>query len=102
MTEWLLSCCILIAAVIGLRAMFKSRISMRMRYCLWALVLLRLLIPGNLIKSEMSIGNLAHAFSERPTVQAITQELSLPQQSYENAYQEVIKEYRARSMASNV
>ena len=93
MTEWLLSCCILIAAVIGLRAMFKSRISMRMRYCLWALVLLRLLIPGNLIKSEMSIGNLAHAFSERPTVQAITQELSLPQQSYENAYQEVIKEH---------
>lgn len=91
MTEWIITSTVMIAAVIALRQIFKGRISMRMRYGLWALVLLRLLIPGNFIQSNLSVENLTGAISERPQIQAITQELSAPQQSYESVYQEVVQ-----------
>ena len=45
MINWILSSCALIAAVILIRAIFRQRITMRLRYGLWALVLVRLLIP---------------------------------------------------------
>lgn len=44
MTEWILSSCVLILVVLGLRAVLKDRISQRLRYGLWPLVLVRLLI----------------------------------------------------------
>ena len=46
MIDWILSYSFLILMVIGTRAIFKDRISQRLRYALWALVLLRLLSPG--------------------------------------------------------
>ena len=41
MIEWIVSSSVLILAVIGLRALFRGRISRRMIYGLWLLVLLR-------------------------------------------------------------
>lgn len=93
MTNWILTSCILIVAVIALRAIFKGRISMRMRYGLWALVLIRLLIPGNFIPSHLSVENLALSFSQQPQIQEFTQEWNAPQQSYESIYQEVVQEH---------
>ena len=93
MTNWILTSCILIVAVIALRAIFKGRISMRMRYGLWALVLIRLLIPGNFIPSHLSVENLALSFSQQPQIQEFTQEWNAPQQSYESVYQEVVQEH---------
>lgn len=45
LSHWVLTASLLIAAVLLLRAAFGRRISARLRYALWALVLLRLLIP---------------------------------------------------------
>ena len=50
MIDWILSYSFLILMVIGTRAIFKDRISQRLRYALWALVLLRLLIPVNMLR----------------------------------------------------
>ena len=93
MYDWILSSSVLIAAVIALRAVTKGRISMRLRYGLWALVLVRLLIPGNFIPSNFSIEKVALFFERQPQVQQISQQLNTPQQSYDAVYQEVVKEH---------
>ena len=45
MIEWVVSSCILILAVIALRYLLRGRISLRLQYALWLLVLARVLIP---------------------------------------------------------
>ena len=44
--NWVLTASLLIAAVLLLRAAFGRRISARLRYALWAVALVRLLVPG--------------------------------------------------------
>ena len=55
MTEWILSSSILILIVIGLRTLFKGKISLRLQYVIWGLVLLRLLLPVNFGSSRISV-----------------------------------------------
>lgn len=92
MYDWILSSSVLIAAVILLRLLFKKHISAGLRYALWGLVLLRLLIPGSLFHSGLSVENLTITVSQQPQIQAITQELNTPQQSYESVYDAVYQE----------
>lgn len=51
---WILSSCALILVVLALRAAAGSRISARLRYALWAVVLVRLLVPVQLFPSPVS------------------------------------------------
>ena len=67
MGDWILSSSLLILAVIGTRAVFKERISQRLRYALWALVLLRLLIPVNIGHSVISTANLSASIQNQYT-----------------------------------
>lgn len=55
MIEWMITSSVLILLVILLRVWIKDRVSPRLRYALWALVLLRLLIPGTLWESRASV-----------------------------------------------
>ena len=48
MNEWIISSSVLIAAVLLGRRLLKGKISLRLQYALWAMVLLRLLIPFRL------------------------------------------------------
>ena len=57
MTEVLLSATVLLCAVLLLRRALGDHISMRLRYALWALVLLRLLLPVSLPASPVSVLN---------------------------------------------
>lgn len=57
MIEWILTSCILIAVIILVRYILKGKISLRLQYALWGLVLLRLLIPFGLWNSSMSVMN---------------------------------------------
>ena len=59
MTEWILSSSILILIVIALRTVFKGKISLRLQYAIWGLVLLRLLIPVSFGSTDFSVANLA-------------------------------------------
>lgn len=93
MMDWIVSSSVLIIAIIALRQLFRGRISQKMQYALWGLVLLRLLIPGSLFQSRISVENVTQSIAARPNVQAITQEWTSPQQSYESAYQEVFQEH---------
>ena len=97
MTEWILSSSILILVVIILRTVFKGRISLRLQYAIWGLVLLRLLIPVSFGSSNISVENLSSNIQKQPVAQVISDlgNLSIPTQSYEHAYQKVIEEYEA-------
>ncbi len=55
MTEWIVSSSALIALVVLLRRLLRGRICLRLQYALWLLVLLRLLIPGTVGESALSV-----------------------------------------------
>lgn len=67
MTEWILSSSILILVVIALRTVFKGRISLRLQYAIWGLVLLRLLNPVSFGSTDFSVANLT-AKTEAPSI----------------------------------
>jgi len=52
--EWVFTSVFLILVVLALRAALGRRISARMRYALWAVVLLRLLVPVQLFESPIA------------------------------------------------
>ena len=54
MLEWIVSGSFLILVVLVLRAALGQKISARFRYALWALVLLRLLVPVQLFTSPVA------------------------------------------------
>lgn len=56
---WVLSSCVLILAVIAIRAAFGKRMRPELRYALWGLVLLRLLYPGTVLSSPVSVRGVA-------------------------------------------
>lgn len=55
MIEWIVSSSLLILLVALLRRLLGNRISLRLRYALWLLVLLRLLVPGTVGQSPVSV-----------------------------------------------
>ncbi len=56
---WILSSSVLICVVLLIRRLTLGRISMRLRYALWALVLVRLLVPFSFGSTPVSIMNTA-------------------------------------------
>ena len=73
MLEWIASSCFLILAVLALRAALGRKISARFRYGLWALVLVRLLVPVQLFTSPVA----GMSISVSPAVSEKMQEWSL-------------------------
>ena len=57
MTQWIISSGVLIAVVIVLRFALRGKISLRMQYALWLLVLARLLVPVSFGTSDLSVMN---------------------------------------------
>ena len=57
MTELIVTSSVLILVVISLRHFLKGKISLRMQYALWALVLVRLLVPVSPLESPISVMN---------------------------------------------
>ena len=67
MMQWIVSSSVLILVVIALRYVLRGKLSLRMQYALWLLVLVRLLVPVSFGASDLSVMN---AVPERaPTVQ---------------------------------
>ena len=65
MTEILITSSALIAALFVIRFAFRRTLSARLRYALWALVLLRLLLPVQLPAADFSILNRTRPVQER-------------------------------------
>lgn len=75
MTEWIITSSTLIAVVVLARFVFKGRISRRLQYALWGIVLVRLLLPFSLLSSPISIMNvvsLQGATYEQPPATPVT------------------------------
>ena len=68
MIEWVVSSCILILAVIALRYLLRGKISLRLQYALWLLVLARLLIPVSFGSTDISVMSVVE---KAPAVQAV-------------------------------
>lgn len=64
MIEWAVTSSVLILVVLILRRLLMGRISLRLQYGLWALVLVRLLVPVNFGSTEWSVLNVMAAFSQ--------------------------------------
>ena len=65
--QWIVSSSVLILVVIALRYVLRGKLSLRMQYALWLLVLVRLLVPVSFGASDLSVMN---AVPERaPAVQ---------------------------------
>lgn len=65
--QWIVSSSVLILVVIALRYVLRGKLSLRVQYALWLLVLVRLLVPVSFGASDLSVMN---AVPERaPTVQ---------------------------------
>ena len=103
MTEWIVTSCVLIAIVTGIRFLLKDRISAGLRYSLWLLVLLRLLLPVSL-PSHISVMNLLPETRSAPlTVGYVDYELpdisveepnpGLPQDLWQAQYENNLLEY---------
>jgi beta-lactamase regulating signal transducer with metallopeptidase domain len=61
MLEWIISSSALILAVIAARYVFRGKLSPRIQYALWALVLIRLLLPFSLFQSPAAPANIVPA-----------------------------------------
>ena len=68
MKEILITSSVLIAALLLLRRVFRKSISRRAQYALWALVLLRLLVPFNLPALEHNVLTAAEPVTREYTV----------------------------------
>ncbi len=64
-TEWFLSSVALAAALIALRYALRGRLSPKLQYGLWALLLIRLLVPISIGQSAMSVENFVPAAEHR-------------------------------------
>ena len=58
MTAWIVSSCALVLVLLLLRRLLRGKISPRLQYALWALVLVRLLLPVSLGSSAVSVASL--------------------------------------------
>ena len=77
MSEWMISSSVLIISVIAIRYFFRERLSMRVRYALWLLVAVRLLVPLSFAESGFSVLNLV-AFQEEGEAQREQKEETAP------------------------
>lgn len=85
--EWILSSSVLTAAVLLLRKLFDGRVSRRLQYSLWLLVLIRLLVPGSIAQSAVSVADM---LARQDAVRQVSTQLRTPTESYESAMAEVL------------
>ena len=92
MTELLITSSVLILALLLMRKLFGKSLSRRVQYALWALVLVRLLVPVNLPAMDFSVLNAA-----KPVEKTVTQTITA-QPIYVPVAQEPLEEHPAAAV----
>ena len=80
--HWFLSSCVLICAILLLRRLLRGRISMRLQYALWLVVLARLLIPGTLFPAPFSLAAVSQQSGLDQAVDNLRREITPTQELY--------------------
>ena len=94
MNEWIISSSVLIAAVLLVRFALRGRISLRLQYALWAVVLVRLLLPVQIFTSDFGTGSIAREVDiTRPVRQVY---MSANPERYARAYDEAVRQAAAQ------
>ena len=70
MTEWFVSSAVLAALLIGAHYLLRGKISARLQYALWLVLLVRLLLPLSVGKSALSVANLLPEAEPAAVIQA--------------------------------
>ena len=70
----------------------SGKISARLQYALWALVLVRLLMPSGIFSMPFSVENLVGTIQSQPVVQDVITDLHEPGLSYDEAYEQAKNE----------
>ena len=81
----------------------KGKISLRLQYALWLLVLVRLLVPFSVGETSISVGNWMTQVSQREEVNKVYElsQSKLPSMTYEQAYVEVAEQYKSQGIDIN-
>ena len=97
MNEWILSSSLLIAAVLAVRFLLRGKISLRLQYALWAVVLVRLLLPVQLFTSSFGAGSIAKEVDIAEPVRQVYASANEEryEQEYDEAYRQVVADYEA-------
>ena len=70
MTEWFVSSAVLAAVLIGAHYLLRGKISARLQYTLWLVLLVRLLLPLSVGKTAVSVANLLPEAEPAAVIQA--------------------------------
>lgn len=70
MTEWFVSSAVLAAVLIGAHYLLRGKISARLQYVLWLVLLVRLLLPLSIGKTALSVANLLPEAEPAAVIQA--------------------------------
>ena len=70
MTEWFVSSAVLAALLIGAHYLLRGKISARLQYTLWLVLLVRLLLPLSVGKTAVSVANLLPEAEPAAVIQA--------------------------------
>lgn len=70
MTEWFVSSAVLAALLIGAHYLLRGKISARLQYALWLVLLVRLLLPLSVGKTTVSVANLLPEAEPAAVIQA--------------------------------
>lgn len=77
MIKWMLTSSALIVLVLVLRALVKGRAGARLRYALWLLAAVRLLLPGTLFESAFSVLNAVRTSETYQMAESLPSRMSL-------------------------
>ena len=103
MNEWIISSSLLIAAVLLGRRLLRGRISLRLQYALWAVVLVRLLLPVQLFTSDFGAGSIAREVDISQSVRQVYVSVNEDryEREYETAYRQVTEQYQSLSQSAD-
>lgn len=93
MTEWIVTSSAMILFIIALRGILKGKISLKLQYGLWALVLIRLLLPFSIADSAISVSNILQA----PVIREADSAVSDYRENYEAIRQDAVQRGEAMS-----
>lgn len=101
--NWVITSSILIVIILVIRFLLKGKISLRLQYGLWLLVLVRLLVPFSFGETVMSIHNWLDSLADTKEVQQIEEltQSRLPSMSYNEAYDIVEEQYAQNGVDIN-
>ena len=95
MMNWMISSSLLILVIIALRFLLKGKISLRLQYGLWAVVLVRLLFPFSVGETVLSFSNWLEQVRDTERVQQVVEyvQTPIPSMSYDEAFAIVSNQY---------